>query len=437
MSRKIFLLLISSLFLFACTENELDSAIDTHINSQTSFRVLDDFTVELETVLLDSIVTSTSSDQLVGKYTDSELGTVASTAYFEVSKPSDVDADKDEIYDSLILVLKYSDNIYGDTLQSQTIYVHRLLEEMDDDDDEGVLYNTTSFEYSSDPIGEETFVEDRYIERSNNELRIHMSDDLGKEFLTKMKNDDDSFDSDDDFRRYFWGMALKAGSQNTAILSFQNDSTSLILYSHYVGVEKQEYERKFAFNSSNFYFNGIDADRSSTLLKDLKEQKESVPASETDDKSYLQGSTGIVTRINFPDLKTIMDMDATGIMYKAILILRPYLNSDDEVPLPESFNFYKTDSYNKLISLLVDDDNNTVAATLYEDVIHPKNTYYAADLTSFISNEISSGSIADDIGLIVSLPSSELKGSFNRLVFDAGSSTYYEPELQLYYIFYE
>lgn len=434
MSRK-YLSFILLLLIIACSDEDqyVESSIDNFVKSQTSFALLDTFSVSLETIIIDSIETTSTGTLFAGKHDDPELGPTESTAYFELTLPSEFDLDEDEEYDSLILVLNYGDLIYGDTLLPQTLRVKQLLEEMDDDD-EG-FYNTTKFDYSDEALGELTFIAKPFKDQ---ELTIKMSDALGVDLFNKLKDDADEVSSSEDFREYFKGLVLEGGEENTAVLSFLADtSANLILHTHVREEIKRLETYNFSVGSSGVYFNHIEGDRSSTMLSDLSTQRESIASSQLGDKAFIQGGTGIITRINFPSLDRLLELDTKNLMYKAELILKPYPGSEDAVDLPSTLVLYYTDKYNNLVSEVTDSNDEVISASLYFDEFYNEANYYTIDITDPLYSELSDGFIDDEIGMILTIPEDEIKGSLSRLVLDARSDIKYRPVLNLYYMFFE
>ena len=100
--------------------------MDQYVKSQTQFVLIDTMSIDLSTLIIDSIETSSTENMLVGRYSDPELGNVVSSSYFQIGVPASTALDENEIYDSLTLVLNYGDLAYGDTLQPQTLKVYRL-----------------------------------------------------------------------------------------------------------------------------------------------------------------------------------------------------------------------------------------------------------------------------------------------------------------------
>ena len=440
MNSRMFRILIPVLFfIISCTdENDLLTVTigDNFITSQSSVVIIDTFEVELSNVLIDSIPTSGSEQLLIGKYKDNYLGTISSTSFFQLDIPESSDIEDEAVFDSLTLVLHYSKIWYGDTLQPQTFWVHRVLEDIEIDEDDSYLYNTSSFEYDETPLGSLTF-----YPRPNyrDTIEITLDNSLGIELMNLLKNDSDLVTNSDDFvEDYFKGLAIVPDENNTSVIGFSavDSLLNMQLYTHYVGITRDEITYSFPLYSTSNSFNHIESDRTGTLVENLKTQREEIPSSETGDIAFLEAGLGIVTRIDIPNLGNLLEMDYRKILYKADLILKPYPQSYTYSELPTQLMLYNTARYNDLESEVTDSDGESMYATYYLDEVHNENTYYVFDVTDVITDELSDGYADEENGLIISLPSGDMKGTLDRVAFDAREALTYKPTLKLYYVFY-
>src|SRR6478609_1092124 len=142
---------LCTLSLLSCHKNGGDvPSPGITMNANTIY--VDTFSVEMSTVLIDSLVTSTASRMLAGSYIDADLGKVTASSYFQLSLNGiDVDGDGhediiaagtvDPVYDSLVLVLPYSYS-YGDNTQNQTFHINRVNQTMNYVANTGYLYNS-------------------------------------------------------------------------------------------------------------------------------------------------------------------------------------------------------------------------------------------------------------------------------------------------------
>ncbi len=425
------------IFIISCTNDDLLEITtgDNFINSQTSVVIIDSFTVNLSTVMIDSIPTSGTETLLIGKYEDDYLGTISSSSYFQIGIPDSTGIDDDAVFDSLKLVLNYTGVSYGDTLQAQTFKVHRVLEEIEPNDNDTYLYNTSSFEYDETPIGSSTFYPKPNFKDT---ITIKLDDVLGQRFMKLLKEKADTITETERFLDFFKGLAVVPDENNSCILGFEGvDSLlNMVLYTHYIGATKIETEYSFPLYETSTCFNHIEADRSGTLIENLKTQREEISSSSTDNMAFLEGGLGLVTRIDIPSLSILPEMDYRKILYKADLIIKPYPKSYPVEELPEQLILYNTNKYNNLESEITDSDGASIYADFNLDKAYTDNTNYVFDLTSIISDELSDGYVDENAGLIISIPSDQMQSSLSRVAFDARKGVSYKPVLKLYYIFY-
>ncbi len=441
MKKKAIIALVGWLFLLSCQDEEslMVSLGDNYINNQTNVAIIDTIQVLLSTVKIDSIATSESDYLLSGSYTDADLGSISATAYAQIVMPS-ADIDDDEVFDSIVISMNYSGMAYGDTLLPQTFKVHRVREDIepsDEYDEEPYLYNTTTFKYDEIPLGEKTIVPKPNF---HDTLAIRLNDELGLEFLSYLRDEDDEFETVSEFLDYFQGVALVPGDENNSILSFDADSSFHIrLYTHIIEETKVNKSYTFVYESTSYnHFNNVTDDVSGMELAQATTQKEEVSSSLLSKRAYLMGSLGYTTRIDFPGISHLLEVEYKNILYKAELSLKPLSGTyKGEEELPEEIILYTTDKRNNVISELTDDDGYSVPATLYYDEFYNEYTQYVFDITDFIYEELSDGFVDPEDGLLVFLPDTEYGGTLDNVVFDARSLSNYRPTLSLYYVFYE
>ncbi|MDX8339798.1 DUF4270 family protein [Draconibacterium sp. IB214405] len=441
MKKKAFIALVGWLFLLSCHDEEslMVSLGDNYINSQTNVALIDTIQVLLSTVKIDSVPTSESDYLLSGSYTDTDLGKISATGYAQIGMPS-ADIDDDEIFDSIVICMNYSGMAYGDTLLPQTIKVHRVREDIepsDEYDEEPYLYNTTKFKYDETPLGSTTVVPKPNF---HDTIAIRLNDELGLEFLSYLRDEDDELETLSEFLEYFQGVALVPGDENNSILSFDADSSFQIkVYTHIIEEVKKNLTYTFNYEStSQNHFNNVTNDVSGMPLEQLTTQKEAVSSNLLDKRAYLLGSLGYTTRIDFPGITQILEVEYKNILYNAELVLKPLAGTyKNQGELPEELLLYYTDKRNNVLSELTDDDGYSIPSVLYYDEFYNESTQYIFDITNFIYNELSDGYVDPEDGLLVMLPDTEYGGTLNNVVFDARTLSNYRPTLNLYYVFYE
>lgn len=439
MRSKISFLIIASLFILNSCTNESDmesfSIGGDFITSQSSVTVIDTYSVKMSTVIFDSVPTSGSENLLTGQYNDDFFGISGATGYFQINMPASTTVETDAVFDSVTLVLNLAPVSYGDTLKPFSFSVHRVLDNIKYTDD-NYMYSTSKVEYDKNPLGEYSFYPKPNVTDS---ISVRLSDVLGQELFSMMKNNADEISSDEKFLKYFRGIALVGNSKNGCVIGFTaSDSlVNLVIHAHTVAAEKIDLRYEFPLASSGIWYNHFYFDRSGTPLENLKTQKEEISSADAENKAFIQAGSGITTRLDFPGLGKIMEIQQRHYFYKAELIFKPLPLSNKQIPFPEELNFYTCDKFNRLISLFDDSDGNALAADFNYDEFYNKESYYSIDITSYIKDELSDSYFNEDNGLLINLPDETSTGTLNRLVFDARENSMYRPMLKIYFLFYE
>jgi hypothetical protein len=408
---------------------------DNLVEASTEIIYIDTLSVELSTVILDSVPTSNTGSLLIGKYTDGEFGSIQSKGFFALTLGSS-DFLSDDVFDSLTLVLNYDGYSYGDTLVEQTINVYALTEDIELNDD-GYLYNTSDFNDSKILLGQLTYTpkpSDDYIE-------IRLSDDLGREFFTKLVNGDDEFASEAEFLDYFPGLLVEAESNgNSAIIGFSAVDTSLYMDLHYhrIDLELEDLEFKFGLYSQSYQFNQINVDRSGTVLDSWTEQRESIPASLTNDQVFVQGVTGVLTRVEFPTIDFLIELGDKASLIKAELFFMPIKNTYDEIEVPSNTVLYQSDRINRIYDPVYYDDGSTVQqGTVSLDYLYHENTSISFDLTNYFKYDFIDNYYNEEYGFLLGIIDSDYNKNFNRIILGGLNNRDYKPKLKVYYMLYD
>lgn len=405
------------------------------ITSQSSVTVVDTFSVKMSTVIFDSIPTSGSENLLTGQYTDEYLGLSGATGYFQIDIPNSTTVVSDVVFDSITLVLSLAEVSYGDTLQPFTFSVNRVTGNIEPAD-ESYMYNTSKTEYDDVPLGKYSFFPKPNVTDS---ISIRLNDLLGHELLSMMKNSSDEISTSEKFLKYFKGIALVSSPGNKCVIGFEaSDSlANMVIHAHIVAAEKIDLRYEFPLATSGIRYNHFYFDRTGTPIENLKTQKEEISSAETNNLSFIQAGAGITTRLDFPGLGKIMEIQQRHYLYKAELIFKPLPLSNKQLPFPDELNFYTCDKYNRLISLFADSDGNALAAELNYDEFYNEESFYSIDITSYIKDELSDSYFNEENGLLINLPDNASTGTLNRLVLDARENSTYKPELKIYFLFYD
>jgi hypothetical protein len=435
MRKTVSLLMLASLCFSCGFESDMESLSigDDFISSRSTLSVVDSFTVSMSTVLIDSLTTSGNTVLLSGSYQDTELGKVTSTGYYELGVPDNPDIQEKDLYDSLHLVMNLSPAFYGDTASLQSLQIHRVTQEIKGDEG-GSFWNHTSLSYDPNPLGTVSF---RPKPGLKGKVTVRLSDALGLNLFELLKKKDENITTFDKFRVLFKGIALVPGNQSSAILAFPCDSSMKVrLFTHRKGLEKEVYVTNFSVGSTSTVFNNFTADRTGTPIASIARQIAEISSAQSNNRTYVQSGIGLVTRVDFPTMQQLNEMDRKFVLLKAELVLSPLPGTYKQIKLPSQLVLYHTDKSNRVVSEIVGDQNSTLAADLVVDKIFNENTTYTFDITDFLTTEISDSYFDTSHGLLVAEPSKSIGASLNRVVFNANKNSAWRPVVRLYFMHY-
>lgn len=385
--------------------------------------ITDTLSVETSTMLLDSLPTAAKGLLLTGTINDADLGKIQAASFFQIQPASlsDISLPEDATFDSVRLKLRYSGYFYGDTSVSQTISVHQLTERLTMSALPGYLepeetnvfsssasfYNRTSPTCTPSPLAS---IAIRPRPASGDSLLLALKPSLGTELFNMIRNNDSRISSTEEFLNYFKGLALKAGGN--AVIGFK-DSAEVKLYYSYTGADGLKKANEVIFNiyDTNYQFNSFNADRSNSPLKDLSLSNKIIPASATNNKTYIQGGVGLVTRIAVPNIAYLSGNDHVSIN-KAELVIQSTRGNDKPFALPRQLTLFVANKNNLPISILTDQSGNNIGLPLNQRTDGIEKATYTASLTTFIGNYLKSYS---NTSLLLSLPVEELESSLARL----------------------
>lgn len=393
-------LILFSGFLTACLTGCTDGSTEIGNNWVTVHSrviVIDTCTVDVSTVLLDSIPTSAGGRVFAGIRRSSLWGTTRASTYMtfsvtgDFSKSSSPEYAEDFRFDSLTLYMVPDSMFCGDTLSRMKLCVYRLTEQVEPNDDDE-LYGHSEFACDPAALAEKEFFPQPLRGKG---VEIRLPDELGREFLDLLVDEDDKMDDNDNFRKYFNGLLLKSDDASEAILGFKgSDSICMMkLYYRTAGYsEAEEHVVDFKLDSS-LMFTHVEVDRSGTPLEEISRKNEEVHSSRSGDKAFAQGLTGIYTKIGFPYLNNLRSL---GDHCKAIAAeLRVYplagsYNKRNYSSLPSTMNLYISDENNiSTGSAIVDSEGeNLQTGSFTYDEQFPEKTYYTYDITDFINDQL-------------------------------------------------
>ena len=378
-----------------CTDENTKIGSDwVTVHSRVIF--IDTCTVEVSSVLPDSIPTSGGERIFAGVRKSSFWGTTRVSTYMtfsvteDFSQSSTPEYEENTVFDSLTLYMVPDSMFCGDTLSPMTLNVHRLVEQVELNDD-SELYGHSAFDYDPTPLAEKR-IDPRPLR--GREIEIRLPDALGREFLNLLIDQDDKMEDNENFRKYFNGLLLKSDDASQAILGFKGaDSICMLkLYYRTAGyAETEEHVINFKLAPS-LMFTHVEVDRTGSPLDALTSKNNEISSTQSDNKAFTQSLTGIYTKIGFPNLNNLRSVGDHCKVVDAKLHIYPLAgsyNKQNYSPLPKTMNIYISDENNISTGTILDATGSKLqSGSLTYDEQLPEKTYYTYDITAFINDQL-------------------------------------------------
>jgi len=440
MYKFLFLMFLSSLMV--CCDSDVDTGKfvvgSDYLSVKNKVISIDTMTVTVSTVKLDSLGTSSESRILVGNYDDPVFGKIRADSYFQVmtssfnlySQNSDTDA-TGYVFDSIAMIMRYDDYYYADTTKVQTLNVHRILKKFKSKSDDGSFYNNSALDYDSTILGSLSY---KPKPMGKDSINVKLENSFGLELFDKFK--DNEISNESDLTEYLKGfMITSASSTSSSVIGFNLSSTLRLYYSKGNGDTEESYRKDFVVSDAAKQFNAIASDRLGTLLQDLPLSNKSLSSNYTQNKGFLQSGSGVVCRIDFPNIKQLKYLSDKGAIIDAKLLLKPVKNSYSKMfPLPENLSVYTVDNLNRLNARLTNSNGEVVTAVLNDSGDEfGDGVQYELLLGSFLKKEMLKESDKRS-GLFLTMPI--LSKVVDRLVLGDQNNNESKLKLQIYYITY-
>ncbi|MCK0192327.1 DUF4270 family protein [Arenibacter sp. F20364] len=385
--RKLYGLIALLTLMVSCSDDTINDsdfvAGGTFTDSNVRVVLIDTMNVETYTTKFDSLVTSQASRMLIGKYIDPVFGAVKSSSFAEIL-PNSYYIDPDAVYDSIGFFLKYDNYYYNDTLKSNTIHIKELSELLYPADGSD-FYNTSKVGFLEEDLGSLTYTPRPF---ETDSLYIKLSDILGADIFEQLQQK--NITNTEEFRDYLHGITLQPGEDDDgSIVGFSFATSVMRMYYSISEVESRtQYTIDFAINTTSIpipFFNQMSVVETNEYLKTLTDREVALNSSESDNQSFIQSGIGYTTRIEFPNLKTLFDIQGQGTLLNAVLKIKPVLGSyNDELALRDNLSLFVVDQNNDLTEQLMGWDSSAIQATLNRDGEEYNDIYYEIPLTTYI-----------------------------------------------------
>jgi len=281
----------------------------------------DDQQIKISVVKEDSLRSLNSSTSYIGYLNDPYFGNTTASLYTEFRMPStDVDFGLTAQADSIVLSFDIS-SYYGDTLSPLTINVREMLETIEATTTDSLdvetnvnIYSTDDFDVDAQLLNNPQQALQSIV---NSELNINLSNTFAQHFLDA---DSANFADNEAFQSFFNGLHITVdqGIENGLLLGLDllNENSKLTLYYHNESADSLSYD--FQINSS--------ADRMTRWSHDYSATEiESALSMEHVLLGYVQGSVGLRTYVELPNLNSLKD--SNYVFHSAELVI-PYITTE-------------------------------------------------------------------------------------------------------------
>lgn len=401
--------------LFNCSqEDEVSNFIVGEEFTDSNVRVIriDTLSVDLSTFKLDSITTSETGRLLFGQYNDASLGKISTTPYFELSSYTYSISDA-AVLDSVALILNYDQYFYNDTTQLMQMRFHRLNEKVKPYDSD--FYNTSTLSFYDSPIATKTFAP-----RPNSDsLHVSIPFEFGNTMFDFIK---DNTSDTEEFVQEYKGFTLQIDeASDGSVIGFSTETDSTYLRFFYRlsdDDEDTEYTYDLYITESSDipkHFNRIQSDVSGLPLSNLTNQDYNLSSLDSNNESYYQSGVGYFTRINFPSIRKLYEIEGQGTVIDAKLRLKPKIHSyNDNLPLKDSLSLYYIDQNNS-ITEQVSNSLGEVMSTIVESVDGYDDVYYEIPVLQYIDRKLIQSPLIDDA---IILYHADYNKSVDRMIFN-------------------
>jgi len=422
-------LLLLSAVLPSCQKTGFtyDNIIDN--NETTDYIISDTLSVTMKNIQYDSVPTSGSGAALIGYNNDPLFGKITAGTYFQLAAPATLDIPEyGAAYDSMALILMPNTYYQGDTTRPQDLRIYRVQQTIKPATNYTNIYNNNTFQTETTPIGSYTGVIRPHTDKT---ISVPMSNTLGAQLFEMIRSKSADISTTNTWQEFFKGLYITAGPLSQAVSGFQAQDSTLYMRLYYHNNElitKVKYV-DFKFTNSSVQFNHIDYDRSQTAISALGPTMRTLPTSSTNNAAYMQPITGVITRMDIPYLKNLLQLGKYFQLMKVILTLKPIAGSYTDHRLPPRLALCRIDNANNITDTLS-------YGTLVKDDLFNENTYYSYDITAYCKSELSADGLTTR-GLALTPSSGDAKTTLDRLVLGDPQNAGSKLKIQVYYLLYK
>ncbi|MBV8252873.1 MAG: DUF4270 family protein [Chitinophaga sp.] len=398
-------------------------------NQNTDYILSDTLTVQMQSVQYDSVPTSGAGNALVGQNTDPLFGKITAGTYFQIAAPPTLDIPEfGATYDSMVLVMKPNGYAVGDTTIQQDFRIYRVQQTIQPATNYINIYNNNTFQTETTPLASFTGI---LRPKTDNVIRIPMSDALGAQLFEMIRSKSADISTSATWLQFFKGLNIEAGPTSKTVTGFLANDSSLYmrLYYHINEAITTVKYADFKMTAPTLQFNHVAYDRSGTAISPLSHTAPTLSSSSTGNATYMQPITGLVTRIDIPYLKSLLQLGKYFQLMKVLLTVEPIAGSYSNYRLPPRLALCHMDANNKITDTLS-------YGSLVIDNMFNEHTFYQYDITSYCQTELSTTGYTTR-GLALTPSASDGKITLDRLVLGDKQNSVNKLKIQVYYILYK
>jgi hypothetical protein len=333
---------------------------------------------------------------MVGAYSNPVFGNTTASTITQF-RPSQVGSTISEaaILDSLVLKMRLDFYTTGSLSRGPIkINVFEVDEEIIPSN---IFFNNTEIAISNTPIGQIDFfvqpdIYEAFLEAGRDttiHLKAHLSNDLGARLFAAAKAADSTFNQYQYFRKRFKGLALvPEQAEHVVGLRINNPDSRIEMHYH---DEADTSKIDFYFDSLIGYTK-LNSDRGGTALSGVNNfYTEYMPA---DGRLYVQGGTGLVTKIDFNKFLEFTDTIPDIVLNSAELVI---LNAEapQGIRFPQELKIKALRNTNRFRSIINKQDS--IALSAYRLTYGAPNQYdrvwYDLDFSFLIGGDTFSGAV--------------------------------------------
>jgi hypothetical protein len=418
-----------------------------NLTGDPSLTYFNNYKVSLQTLEIDSFLTSGRQLFTVGYHNDSLFGSVHAGTYLQFNLPGSNPFlnQQNIVFDSLQIILKPNGTYLGDTTKPFYFKVYQLQELIENTatisnpNASNLYYNPRTFAYNPVPLGEQGLT--IFPKKNADSIAFRMSDALGRDLLSKFQGDSTEITTQTNFINYFNGIYIDADTALTNTVynfgAFTSSGVVMRLYYDVKGTVTTQEHFDFAYSTTNEFnhisYNHPPGTPLSVFTPPINNNVfEILNSSQTGNKAYLNSSTGYFVKIGFPNILSLKALYPYVRVVRAQLVIPPSPGTYNyPYELPPTLNLYETDINNGLDGIVTGINGAQQTGDLFIDYLYGQSTQYTYDVTNFVSTLLNQPNNSDSLALILS-PSNPLGDeSFSRLVINDQTLTK-DVQLQLY-----